>query len=173
MTSMIRLIKIPDFLTIGNLVCGLLAIFAAIDGDPLRSAALIVAAMVMDAFDGKVAQWLNQKNPMGRELDSLADLVSFGVTPAVIFYLSDASESVLLKSVIAAIFVSCGMLRLARYNISESAGFEGVPITINGVLFPILILFGAWHPELYAFWPAILVIQSLLMVSSIRIPRIF
>ena len=170
---MIRLIKIPDLLTIGNLVGGLLAIFAAIDGDPMKAAVLIIAAMIMDAFDGKVAQWLNQKNSMGRELDSLADLVSFGVAPAVIFYLSDALESALWKALIAAVFVSCGMLRLARYNISESVGFEGVPITVNGVLFPVLIIVGAWYPGLYAFWPAILVVQAFLMVSSIRISRLF
>jgi CDP-diacylglycerol---serine O-phosphatidyltransferase len=173
MTSMVRLIKVPDFLTMGNLVCGLLGIFAAIEGNPLLAAGLIIGAMVLDAFDGKVAQWLNQKNAMGKELDSLADLVSFGVTPAVIFYLSDASDSGALKATIAAIFVCCGMLRLARYNISESTGFEGVPITVNGVVFPVLVLIGAAFPDLYKLWLVLLPLQSLLMVSSIRISRLF
>jgi len=66
MTSMARLIKVPDILTVGNLICGLLGIFAAIDGDPLHAAGLIVAAMVLDSFDGKVAEWLNQKMPWAR-----------------------------------------------------------------------------------------------------------
>ena len=173
MTSMARLVKIPDILTVGNLICGLLGIFAAIDGNPLQAAALIVAAMVLDSFDGKVATWLNQRNAMGKELDSLADLISFGVTPAVIFYLSDAMESGSLKSAIAAVFVSCGMLRLARYNISEGSGFEGVPITVNGVLFPALVFLGAWYPNLYSVWPVLMGIQALLMVSSLKISRLF
>jgi len=170
---MTRLIKIPDILTVGNLVCGLLGIFSAIDGDTLHAAGLIVAAMVLDSFDGKVAAWLNQKNAMGKELDSLADLISFGVTPAVIFYLSDAMASGALKTTIAAFFVSCGMLRLARYNISEGAGFEGVPITVNGVLFPALVFLGAPYPGLYTVWPSLMVVQGLLMVSSLRISRLF
>lgn len=173
MTSMTRLIKVPDILTVGNLICGLLGIFAAIDGNPLQAAGLIVAAMVLDSFDGKVAEWLNQKNAMGKELDSLADLISFGVTPAVIFYLSDSLESGALKSAIAAIFVSCGMLRLARYNISEGTGFEGVPITVNGVMFPALVFLGAWYPGLYSAWPYLMLIQAILMVSSLRISRLF
>lgn len=173
MTSMSRLIKIPDFLTMGNLICGLLGVFAAIDGDPLRAAGLIIFAMVLDSFDGKVAEWLNQKNAMGRELDSLADLVSFGVTPAVIFYLSEAMESGALKAGIAAFFVSCGMLRLARYNISEGKGFEGVPITVNGVLFPALVFLGASYPVIYTAWPSLMIAQGLLMVSSLKISRLF
>ena len=173
MTSMARLIKVPDVLTVGNLICGLLGIFAAIDGNPVGAAGLIVTAMIFDSFDGKVAEWLNQKNAMGRELDSLADLISFGVTPAVIFYLSDAMDSGALKSAIAAIFVSCGMLRLARYNISEGTGFEGVPITVNGVLFPTLVFVGAWYPGLYSVWPVLMLIQGILMVSSLRISRLF
>jgi len=103
----------------------------------------------------------------------LADLISFGVTPAVIFYLSDSLESGALKSAIAAIFVSCGMLRLARYNISEGTGFEGVPITVNGVMFPALVFLGAWYPGLYAAWPYLMLIQAVLMVSSLRISRLF
>jgi len=110
---------------------------------------------------------------MGKELDSLADLISFGVTPAVIFYLSDAMESGALKSAIAAMFVSCGMLRLARYNISEGTGFEGVPITVNGVLFPALVFLGARFPDVYSAWPVLMVVQGILMVSSLRISRLF
>jgi CDP-diacylglycerol--serine O-phosphatidyltransferase len=168
-----KLIKIPDFMTMGNLICGLLGIFAAIEGNPVLAAGLILGAMFLDAFDGKVAQWLNQKNAMGKELDSLADLISFGVTPSVIFYLSDASGSVALKATIAAIFVTCGMLRLARYNISEGTGFEGVPITVNGVVFPVLVLLGAWFPDLYKLWVVLMPLQSVLMISSIRISRLF
>lgn len=167
------LIKIPDLFTIGNLVLGLLAIFSAIEDRLPQAALLILGSMVLDALDGKVALWLKQQNLMGKELDSLADLVSFGVAPAVIFYQSGAMESGAMTSLIAAFFVTCGMLRLARYNISENKGFEGVPITVNGVVFPVLVLFGIGFPSLYALWPILFVVQGFLMISSLRISRLF
>lgn len=167
------LIKVPDLFTIGNLALGLLAIFSAMDGNLPGAALLILGSMVLDALDGKVALWLNQQNPMGKQLDSLADLVSFGVAPAVIFHQSGAMENQVLQSLVAVFFVSCGMLRLARYNISEGKGFEGVPITVNGVLFPVLALMAVLFPSLYQIWPILLVIQGALMISTIKIARLF
>jgi CDP-diacylglycerol---serine O-phosphatidyltransferase len=70
-------------------------------------------------------------------------------------------------------FVACGMLRLARYNISEGTGFEGVPITVNGVIFPILFVLFSTFPESLKYWPTIFLIQGFLMISSFKIARIF
>jgi CDP-diacylglycerol--serine O-phosphatidyltransferase len=70
-------------------------------------------------------------------------------------------------------FVACGMLRLARYNISEGTGFVGVPITVNSVLFPILFLLLSSFPESLKYWPMVFIIQSFLMISTFKISRIF
>ena len=78
-----------------------------------------------------------------------------------------------LGIVVSLFFVSCGMLRLARYNISEGTDFVGVPITVNGVLFPILFLLFSSFPESLKYWPMVFLIQGFLMISTLKISRIF
>lgn len=167
---MLRLIKLADLFTIGNLACGLLAIFFSTEDLPAISAGLLILAAVLDTLDGKVATWLHQNNPFGKQLDSLADLVSFGVAPAFLYFSLDSHHW--LKTSILIFFVTCGMLRLARYNISDSKDFEGVPISVNGVLFPALFALTALAPETLKAWPAVFLIQGLLMVSSLRIKHL-
>lgn len=171
--QMLKLLKVPDVLTMGNLISGLMAIFAVLEDRFSEAAWLILLAMVLDALDGRLAVWLNQQNVLGKELDSLADLVSFGVAPAVLFYGISGDLGAGFRSLIAGLFVTAGMLRLARYNISDTEGFEGVPITVNGVLFPALVLLAQHIPESIGFWPFVLLLQSFLMVSAIRVSRIF
>ena len=171
MTSMLKLIKIADLFTIGNLACGMLAIFFSMEAQPALSAALLILAVMFDTLDGKVAEWLHQKSLFGKQLDSLADLVSFGVAPAFIYFSLDTHHWA--KTVILIAFVTCGMLRLARYNISEGKGFEGVPITVNGILFPALVALGFALPETIKVWPLVFVVQSALMASSLNVRRLF
>ena len=135
------------------------------------SALLLFLAVVFDVLDGKIAGLLHQKNLFGKQIDSLSELVSFGVAPALLFY-SLGSPGV--AGILAALFfAACGMLRLARYNISEEAGFEGVPITVNGVLFPVLFLLFGSVPESLDYWPIIFLIQGFLMISTVKMSRIF
>ena len=169
--NMLSLMKIADIFTVGNLCCGVLSIFLAIDGLFDLSALLLFLAVVFDVLDGKIAGLMNQKNLFGKQLDSMSDLVSFGVAPALLFY--SLSSPGILGIIVALFFVACGMLRLARYNISEEAGFEGVPITVNGVLFPLLFLLFSSFPESLNYWPIILLIQSVLMISTFKISRLF
>jgi CDP-diacylglycerol--serine O-phosphatidyltransferase len=171
MTSMLKLVKIADIFTIGNLACGMLAIFFSTEGHPAISSALLILAVVFDTLDGKVAGWLNQKNVFGKQLDSLADLVSFGVAPAFMYFSLDTHHWA--KTVILIVFVTSGMLRLARYNISDGKGFEGLPITVNGVLFPALVALGSVLPDTIKAWPAVFVVQSVLMASSLTVRRLF
>ena len=114
---------------------------------------------------------MHQENSFGKQLDSLADLVSFGVAPAVLY--NSMSESSVWVLFILILFTICGMLRLARYNISDGKGFEGVPITVNGLIFPALYLGYLFQPVILVVWPAVYVIMSVLMVSSLRFNRIF
>jgi CDP-diacylglycerol--serine O-phosphatidyltransferase len=169
--QILSLMQIADIFTVGNLCCGILSILLAIDGHYDISASLLFLAVVFDVMDGKIAGFLHQKNLFGKQIDSMSDLVSFGVAPALLYY--SMSSPGVLGIVVSLFFVSCGMLRLARYNISEGAGFEGVPITVNGVLFPLLFLIFSSFPQSLNYWPMFFLIQGFLMVSTIKIARIF
>ena len=166
-----NLMKIADLFTIGNLCCGILSIILAIEGHFALGASLIFLAMILDVLDGKTATLMHEKNLFGKQIDSMSDLVSFGVAPALLFY--NLSSPDMVGIIVAIFFVTCGMLRLARYNISEGEGFEGVPITVNGVLFPLLFLLFSNVPQTLNYWPIVFLIQGYLMVSTIKISRIF
>jgi len=155
--SMIRGFHLADFLTLANAACGILAIFAVlayIETRDLRrllaAAALLPWALVFDVLDGKVARWRMRHSPMGRELDSLADVISFGVAPAAIAY--GAGIKGFWDIVLLVYFVACGVSRLARFNVTAerlSAGegkvthFEGTPIPSSLILVGIVAL-SAW-----------------------------
>jgi CDP-diacylglycerol--serine O-phosphatidyltransferase len=169
--NILRILKIADLFTVSNLVCGVLAIFAAYHSRYGVAAILILSALVLDTLDGKVAKLMHQQNLFGKQLDSFADLVSFGVAPAILYFtLREPGIGILL---ILVLFVVCGMLRLARYNVSEDEGFEGIPITVNGGLFPALYLGYEFLPASLTVWPAVFATMSVLMVSSLKVKRIF
>jgi CDP-diacylglycerol---serine O-phosphatidyltransferase len=146
--SMIRSFHLADFFTLGNAACGVLAVFAVMGYVEARTprrllaaTALIPLALVLDVLDGRVARSRQKHSAMGRELDSLADVISFGVAPAAIAY--GAGMSGLWDIVILVYFVCCGVSRLARFNVtaeemSAAAGkvtyFEGTPIPSSLVL---------------------------------------
>ena len=154
--SMIRSFHLADWLTLGNAVCGVSALFATMaylqDGEVrhvLFACALIVLAFVFDVFDGRVARWRQKSSSLGRELDSLADVISFGVAPAVIAY--GVGMNGLWDRVVLLYFVACGVSRLARYNITAEAlsggsdkvkYFEGTPIP-SSLLLVMLIAIAA------------------------------
>lgn len=169
--NIFRTVKFADLFTAGNLCCGVLAIFNAANKQFILAVVFILLALVLDTLDGKVAKLLKQANLFGKQLDSFADLISFGVAPAVLYYsLHKPNLSVLL---ILILFTVSGMLRLARYNITEAKGFEGVPITVNGFIFPGLYLLYRFQPDTIAVWPFVYALMSVLMVSSIHVKRIF
>ena len=152
--SMIRNFHLADWLTLGNAVCGVGALFAIMGylqtgevRNVLFACALIVLAFVFDVFDGRVARWRQKTSSMGRELDSLADVISFGVAPAVIAY--GIGMDGLWDRVVLLYFVACGVSRLARYNITAEAlseggdkvkYFEGTPIPSSLLLVMLIAL---------------------------------
>jgi len=154
--TMIRNFHLADWLTLSNAVCGVGALFAIMaylqDGEirhVLIACALIVLAFVFDVFDGSVARWRQKSSSMGRELDSLADVISFGVAPAVIAY--GIGMNGLWDRIVLLYFVACGVSRLARYNVTAEtlAGggdkvkyFEGTPIP-SSLLLVMLIAIAA------------------------------
>ncbi len=191
--SMIRSFHLADLFTIANGFCGVAAIFEAMKylgaGDKRHAyaaAALIPLALVFDVMDGRIARWRHMSSALGRELDSLADMISFGVAPAAIAFA--VGLNTWLDQIILIYFAICGLSRLARYNITaESLSttgrveyFEGTPIPTSVVPLGLLMLLfhrGNLYPAslfgLNFHWPVTLFfISGCLMVSrTIRIPK--
>jgi len=123
---------LPNILTTANLFCGFYGILASMQGGYELSAVLLVVAMILDSLDGRIARMTNTMSKFGAEFDSLADLVTFGVAPAILTYSWALSAYGKWGWMVAFLFVVCGALRLARFNIQigiiESRVFNGLPI---------------------------------------------
>ena len=197
--SMIREFHLADWVTLANAICGTGALFSImtyLQTDAVRhvyfACGLVFAAGIFDVLDGRIARWRQKTSALGRELDSLADIISFGVAPAIIAY--GCGMQGLYDRVILAYFVACGVSRLARYNITAeelSDGgnkvkyFEGTPIPTSILLVLVLALaawFGAlredlWFGELvlggFKFHPLVLMfaVSGSLMISRIHVPK--
>ncbi len=192
--SMLRDFHLADLFTFANGFCGVAALFAAMRflstadrRDIYAAAALVPLALVFDVLDGRVARWRHATSPMGRELDSLADVISFGVAPAGIAYAAGLDQVV--DQVILMYFVGCGVSRLARYNVtaadlSRETGkvryFEGTPIPTSVVplgllmlafhyreLYPVRVLGLSFHLVTLLF----LLSGSLMISKTLRIPK--
>ena len=158
---MLRGFHLADFLTLGNAACGVAGVFLAMRfmltqqvTDFLWAAAMAPAAFVFDVFDGKVARWRQQHSALGRELDSLADVISFGVAPAALAFAAGLQGGWDCLTLIY--FVCCGVSRLARFNVtaeslSDEGGkvryFEGTPIPTSVVLTAVLA-WAAWQSHI-------------------------
>jgi CDP-diacylglycerol--serine O-phosphatidyltransferase len=155
---------IPNLFTIGNLLCGVFSITFIMNGFLELASMLIFLAAVLDFLDGRIARKLKVNSELGVELDSLADIVSFGVSPALLFH-SIATPSI-LTSIAFILFPTMGALRLARFNVKPTIGyFKGLPIPAAGVSLAGMGLF------LYSnTWITILL--ALLMVSPIRVKKL-
>ena len=197
--SMIREFHLADWFTLGNAVCGMGALFSVMTylqvGEVMHiyfACGMVLAAVVFDVLDGRIARWRQQTSAMGRELDSLADVISFGVAPAAIAY--GCGMQGLYDRIVLVYFVACGVSRLARYNITAEAlseggskvkYFEGTPIPTSLLL--VLLMFVAatqgalreslWFGEFklagFTLHPLVLVfaVSGSLMVSRIRFPK--
>ena len=193
--SMIRSFHLADLFTIANGFCGVGALFAAMwylttrDRRYLYAAALLVpVALVFDVLDGRIARWRHATSPMGREMDSLADVISFGVAPAGIAFAAGLTS--VLDQLVLMYFVGCGLSRLARFNVTaEALGgatgkvryFQGTPIPTSvvplgllmlafqqGALFPVRILGAEVHLVVLIF----LLSGSLMISKTLKIPKL-
>ena len=147
---------IPNFITSLNLVCGFTAIILASQGNLTGASWFILAAMIFDFLDGFSARLLKAYSPIGKELDSLADVVSFGVAPGIIIYNllvaslsidqhvagNGLSSSMLIPLLISAVMPVCGAIRLAIFNIdtTQATSFKGLPIPANALAVISLVL---------------------------------
>ena len=169
---------IPNLLTISNLICGCIALYFTFQGELIFTAYLIGLAAVFDFMDGAVARLLNVSNPIGKELDSLADMVSFGLVPGfVVFHLLE--EGTLSQySFMALLIPIFSAYRLAKFNVDENQNqnFIGLPTPANCLVFvsiPLITTFNSGSTIAYLFEiPEILliitVLLSLALVSRIN-----
>ena len=170
---------VPSMFTVLNLALGIVAIILVLNDVPVfpdidnanLASIIIIVAMLMDGIDGRVARALNVQSEFGKELDSLSDVISFGVAPAFIMYVVAYGEvNPAMAWITTAVFPICGALRLARFNVIEGVPgyFIGLPIPAAGVILCTLALF---HQEMSSY---ILVGASLLlsylMISKVKYP---
>lgn len=168
---------LPNICTSLNLFCGYLSIVLTANQEFLAAAWLIVLANIFDILDGRIARLTSVTSRFGAELDSLADLVSFGVAPAFLVYTRYLGDSPILGFVASSMFVLCGALRLARFNVtppSDRDVFIGLPIpAAAGILFTLTI----FEMQFFQFFrfpdaliPWVVLVASFLMVSNIEYP---
>ena len=197
---MIREFHLADWFTLANAVCGMGALFSMmtyLETSVVRhvyfACGMVVAALVFDVLDGRIARWRQNTSAMGRELDSLADIISFGVAPAVIGY--GCGMQGFYDRIVLVFFVACGVSRLARYNITAEAlsgggdkvkYFEGTPIPTSGLLVVMMLVAAAqgalgeslWFGRVeiagFTLHPLVLAyaLSGSLMVSRIRFPKL-
>jgi CDP-diacylglycerol--serine O-phosphatidyltransferase len=200
---MVRQLHLADVFTLANAACGVAAIFCAMAyvGDPapayfFASTALAPAAFAFDVLDGRIARWRHTHSALGRELDSLADVISFGVAPAALGFAAGLRGGWDWAALIY--FVCCGVGRLARFNVTAEAlakdggggkvaYFEGTPIPTSVVLTGVLA-FAAWQGRIgeALYWGSwtlgpwqlhplalLFVLSGTLMISkTLRIPKL-
>ncbi|OGR05132.1 MAG: CDP-diacylglycerol--serine O-phosphatidyltransferase [Desulfobacca sp. RBG_16_58_9] len=167
---------LPNLITTGSLFAGFYAIVAAIDGRFHAAAIAILVSLVLDGLDGRIARLTQSTSGFGVQYDSLADLVAFGVAPGLLVYLWALKPYQQFGWVAAFLFVVCGALRLARFNVQQGSMdpryFNGLPIPAAATLIATSILFyyeiGEWAPERHVYILAMIYLLSFLMVSNVK-----
>jgi CDP-diacylglycerol--serine O-phosphatidyltransferase len=169
--NILKIIKLADIITLINALLGFASILMTLNGQIESALVLIFLAVMADGADGAVARFTGT-GVLGANIDSLADVISFGVAPAVVAFVSlDGINN--WMGVFPGIFLVCGILRLARFNVSgKKDGFEGIPITAGGFIVALFLFMKDFVPYFEAIFPVLLLILSVLMVSTISYPKI-
>lgn len=164
-----KVAPLPTLITCGNLAAGFLALLLAVQGSFIRAVALVLVAAGLDLLDGAVARGSSSDGEFGSNLDSLADLVSFGVAPAAVLHLSSLHALPILGVAACIFYVVCGALRLARFPLVKvPEQFVGLPIPPAGVILVGLTVLDVGWPLLLAAT----LVCSVLMVSEIPFPKL-
>ncbi|QEK11754.1 CDP-diacylglycerol--serine O-phosphatidyltransferase [Crassaminicella thermophila] len=159
--------QIPNLFTLLNLSLGILAIILIFYEQYGVSSILIILAGMLDRMDGKLARKFDVVSDFGKELDSLCDLISFGVAPAILMWNLNLMETGDIGIVVTLIFVLCGTIRLARYNIMEFDGvYMGIPITLCGGLVALMSLYSTKFVANLNFILVTMLFLSYAMVSK-------
>lgn len=165
-----------NFITMLNMVFGACSILASINGKFSWAIVLIGFAAISDRYDGAVARKLGTDSPLGVQMDSMGDVISFGIAPAILSYISVffnlEGNLRILASVVTVIYITAGAFRLARYNVqglNDDHTFTGLPITAAG---SILILFLVFRKKLGPlFYIGLMFILAVLEISKVSIKK--
>lgn len=180
-----RIALLPTLVTLGNAVCGVLAIQALFENDPVRAAWLVMIGMIFDALDGKVARATGTASAFGAQLDSLCDAVTFGVVPAIIGWRVASGEAVSvfpphIVTAAAVFYALAAIIRLARFNVETTADlashleFKGLPSpAAAGVIASTILLWGGesrgqFYDPVVRGLPIFLFVLGVLMISRVR-----
>jgi len=162
---------IPNFLTMLNLFFGIISLIFTIQNYWQYAAVMVIIGMIFDGLDGRMARMLKVQSDFGKELDSLSDVITFGVAPAMIMYNVELQYWGFAGWLITAIFPIAGSLRLARFNIITKSTnyFIGLPITAAGGVLATLALYN----DVFQGYVLVLLmlILSFLMISNIKYPN--
>jgi CDP-diacylglycerol--serine O-phosphatidyltransferase len=180
-------VVIPSAFTLGNLFFGFWAIVQAFNGNFRQAGWFIVFAGILDSLDGRVARRMGTGSRFGAELDSLVDVISFGVAPALLVYFLDFASAGRFAWILCYIYVVATALRLARYNVLAATGakgnpgwFTGLPSPAAGCTLAVFYPFSQteWYRASLAYLDlqhqglvVLLLLLSLLMVSNVKYPR--
>lgn len=173
MTQTIKKLKTQaaNMITIGNLAFGGAAIMATVNEYYTFSVLFIFIAGLLDRFDGMVARRFNLESELGKQLDSMSDIISFGIAPALLMYALVLQEFSIAGMAITVIYIACGAFRLARFNISESNGFfTGLPITVAGVILTLSYFAINFVPPVTFMF--LFIILALLMISTFTLKKV-
>jgi len=163
---------IPSLFTVANMFCGFLSIIESTRGHFERSAVLLLVAIFADVLDGRIARLTGTATAFGEAYDSLADVVSFGVAPALLAYQWGLSEVHRVGMAVVFLFLVAGSIRLARFNAKshDSLDFIGLPIPAGAGSIAMLVLMSptpVTHPAFIPVVAAFVLALSLLMVSNL------
>jgi CDP-diacylglycerol---serine O-phosphatidyltransferase len=159
-----------NIVTLLNLSFGIVSIIFTLKGMENIGVLMIFLAVLADWFDGKIARKLNIASEFGKQLDSLCDLISFGAAPAFLIYQSIGSQYSIAGIWITVIYILCGAIRLARFNVTEFNGrFVGLPITAAGCLLTVSQTAMAFIPNV--FYLFLMIVLSFLMISTIEVRK--
>jgi CDP-diacylglycerol---serine O-phosphatidyltransferase len=181
---------VPSFFTLSNLAAGMVSILFTTQDHLSKAAWCIIAGIIMDMLDGRLARWAGATSQFGLELDSLCDLITFGVAPAILMYSVALKPLGRLGYIIAIFFAIASALRLARFNLKAQKGevsthFIGLPVpAAAGILSSFVLCYELFDQEtltvktiplvmhrmplFYRFVPLLMVLLSFLMVSGVR-----
>lgn len=168
---------LPSLFTVGNIFAGFFAVISTLRGDYQSAAIAIGIAVVLDGLDGRVARLANATSDFGLQLDSLSDVISFGIAPAVLIYDWGLSEFGNFASFSAFVFLICGAMRLARFNIQSQTlkHFAGLPIPAGAGYVAATVHFFQQPvdaPVFKFYLIGITYLIALLMISTIRYPSL-
>ncbi len=164
---------VPNIFTLSNMSCGIMSILMSFEENYRLAALFILLAGIFDRYDGRIARYLKVDNDLGKELDSLCDVVSFGVAPSIlIFNIYNFAGLGTIGYLMVLIFPVAGAYRLAKYNITAFDGvFSGVPITITGTFLALYALLMFDNASNIVATMILMIMLSYLMVSKFKFKK--